>query len=178
MPFDDAQNIDDILANSGVKQFILAFVLAPTDGQDCIPVWNGHRNRLISDDTFIVEMIDKIRNAGGDVSISFGGAFGIELGHVCKTAEQLAAAYQLVIDKYRLTHIDLDIEGDSLGAVEDERRRFEAIKILKNNARQNGRKLFVSLTLPTTAMGINDAGKEEIRLALQQQAEIDLYSLM
>ena len=178
MPFDEAQNIDDILANSSLKHFILAFILAPNDSHDCIPAWNGLRNRLVTEDTFIAEIIDKIRVAGGDVSISFGGAFGTELGHACQTAAQLAAAYQLVIDKYKLIHIDLDIEGDSLGAVVDERRRFEAIRILKNNARQNGKKLYVSLTLPTTVVGINDAGREEIKLAIERQAEIDLYSLM
>ncbi|XP_046919956.2 chitinase isoform X1 [Dermatophagoides farinae] len=178
MPFDEAQNIDDILANSSLKHFILAFILAPNDSHDCIPAWNGLRNRLVTEDTFIAEIIDKIRGAGGDVSISFGGAFGTELGHACQTAAQLAAAYQLVIDKYKLTHIDLDIEGDSLGAVVDERRRFDAIRILKNNARQNGKKLYVSLTLPTTVVGINDAGREEIKLAIERQAEIDLYSLM
>lgn len=178
MPFEEAQNIDDILAHSGLKHFVLAFVLAPTDSHDCVPVWNGLRSRLVTEDTFIVNIVNKIRHAGGDVSISFGGAFGTELGHACKTPEQLAAAYQLVIDKYQLTHVDFDIEGDSLGNVEDERRRFEAIKILKNNAKHNGKKIFVSLTLPTTVVGINDAGKEEIKLAIQHQAEIDLYGIM
>ncbi|KAI2800446.1 hypothetical protein BLOT_012952 [Blomia tropicalis] len=179
MPLDnDPQNIDDIVANSGIRHFIFAFVLATTDGQ-CIPTWDGLKSQRVEDDRKVLEMIGKVRSHGGDVSISFGGYNGVELGHVCRSPEQLASAYQLVIDKYGLTHVDFDIEGDDLGAVDEELKRFHAIKILKHNAQTKGRQLHVTLTMPCTTVGLSELGKAEIKRAISvQQDLIDLYKIM
>lgn len=178
MPLDnDPQKIDDIVRNSGIKQFILAFVLATTEGE-CIPTWDGNKAQPVSSDTFIADVIRQVRSHGGDVSISFGGYNGVELGHACKSPEALAHAYQEVIDKYQLTHVDFDIEGDDLGPADEETRRFQAIKILKENAKNKGKQLHVTLTMPCTTIGLSDLGKAEIQRAIDAGAVIDLYKIM
>lgn len=122
MPLDnDPQPIQEILSGSGENNFVFAFVLAC--GSQCKPCWDGKHD--VVQDTAVAAKVAAVRAAGGDISISFGGYNGVELGSVCRDGQSLANAYAQVIDKYDLTHIDLDIEGDDLGDVNGERKRFE-----------------------------------------------------
>jgi hypothetical protein len=106
------------------------------------------------------------------VAVSFGGYNGVELGATCGGASGLANAYQQVINKYRLSRIDLDYEGDDLDA--NMAVRFGAIRILQ----QNNPSLKVSLTIPATTVGFPDTGKDEIRQAIAAGARLDLINLM
>jgi len=174
MPLDnDPQDIGAAITASGQKSYILAFVLAPNGG-GCTPTWDGNAQQPVSSDTAVAAKVSTIRQRGGDVSISFGGYNGLELGAACGDATSLANAYQAVITKYSLTHIDLDIEGDDLGDVNGETKRFQAIKTLK----QRNPSLHVSLTLPSTTVGLSDLGKAEIQRAKDIGAAIDLYKIM
>jgi chitinase len=175
MPLDnDPQPISEITAN-GVRQLVLAFVLAPNGG-GCTPTWDG--GSTVASDTAVAASVDALRAAGGDVAVSFGGYNGVELGAACPDASSLAAAYQQVIDKYALTHIDLDIEGDDLGDAAGETRRFQAVRLLKQNAAAAGRALDVSLTMPVTTVGLSDLDKAEIQRAVDNSADIDTYAVM
>jgi chitinase len=172
MPLDnDPQPISEI-TSSGLRQLILAFVLAPNGG-GCTPTWDG--GSTVASDTAVAASVNALRAAGGDVAVSFGGYNGIELGAACPDASSLAAAYQQVIDKYALTHIDLDIEGDDLGDVAGETKRFEAVRLLKRNAAAAGRPLDVSLTMPVTTVGLSDLDRAQIQRA---GADIDTYAVM
>ncbi|MCP2164288.1 chitinase [Goodfellowiella coeruleoviolacea] len=174
MPLDNnPQDVADILANSGVKHLILAFVLAPNTG-GCTPTWDGNPAQPVRTDTAVAATIAAIRAAGGDVSVSFGGYNGVELGAACSDATSLANAYQQVVDKYSLRYIDLDIEGDDLGDVAGETRRFQAVRTLK----QRNPGLHVSLTLPVTTIGLSDLGKSEITRAKNTGTDIDLFKVM
>lgn len=177
MPLDeDAQDIGEFVRESSLKQVILAFVVST--GQ-CLPAWYGNPKWPVESDTKVLAIVKKIRSLGGDVGVSFGGASGAELGHVCETVDQLATAYQLVIDKYNLTYIDLDIEGNAIENPAENRKRFEAVQKLKETAKNRGRKLYVSLTLPTTVVGLNWPGREEVRSAIETQSDlIDCFALM
>jgi chitinase len=176
MPLDnDPQPISSITSGSGLKQLVLAFVLAPNAG-GCTPTWDG--TAPVSADTTVKADVDALRAAGGDVAVSFGGYNGVELGATCSNATALAQAYQQVIDKYALTHIDLDIEGDDLGDATGEAKRFQAVKILKQNAAAAGRSLDVSLTMPVTTVGLSDLDKAEIQRAKDNGADIDTYAVM
>ncbi|WP_433184119.1 cellulose binding domain-containing protein [Actinoallomurus sp. CA-150999] len=178
MPLDnDPQPISAIVSGSGVNSLVLAFVLAPNGG-GCTPTWDGDATLTVSSDTAVKAQVDAVRAAGGDVAVSFGGYNGLELGAACSDASSLAQAYQQVIDKYALTHVDFDIEGDDLGDASGETRRFQAIKILKQNAAAAGRKLEVSLTMPVTTVGLSDLDKAEIQRAKDNGADIDLYAVM
>ena len=175
MPLDnDPQPISEI-TSSGLRQLVLAFVLAPNGG-GCTPAWDG--TAPVADDTTVASDVDALRAAGGDVAVSFGGYNGVELGAACPDASSLAAAYQQVIDKYALTHIDLDIEGDDLGDAAGETKRFQAVRLLKQNAAAAGRSLDVSLTMPVTTVGLSDLDKAEIQRAADNGADIDTYAVM
>jgi chitinase len=176
MPLDnDPQPISAITSGSGLRQLVLAFVLAPNSG-GCTPTWDG--GSPVSSDTTVKADVDALRAAGGDVAVSFGGYNGVELAAACPDAASLARAYQQVIDKYALTHIDLDIEGDDLGDAAGEARRFQAVRILQQNAAAAGRGLEVSLTMPVTTIGLSDLDRAEIQRTKDNGADIDTYAVM
>src|SRR5262249_48780114 len=78
------------------------------------PWWQGAGT--ISDDalangTTILSQVKAIQAAGGDVTISFGGAAGQEAALTAMTAANLQAGYQSVIDRYHVHSLDFDIEA-------------------------------------------------------------------
>ena len=170
MPLDNnPPAISDIVANSGEKEFNLAFVL---DSGGCTPAWDGSSSELVSSDTAVQAQINAIRAAGGDAAVSFGGYNGTELGTTCGSAGALAAAYQQVITKYQLTHVDFDYENGALDA--NTAVRFGAIAILE----QNNPNLVVSLTIPMTTVGFPGSGTDEIRQAVAAGARLDIINAM
>jgi len=102
---------------SGIRFFTLGFIV---DNGSCAPQWGGLGQTLPNDSlpngSTISSLVQGVRNAGGDVIISLGGASGTELAHssACRTASQLQAAYQAVINKYHPLALDLDIEGSAV----------------------------------------------------------------
>jgi hypothetical protein len=170
MPLDNTpQSVSDIVSNSGEKELLLAFVL---DSGSCTPAWDGDSAHTVASDTTVQADVTAVRAAGGDVSVSFGGYNGTELGATCGSSSALAAAYQKVINKYQLTRIDLDWEGDDLDA--NMAVRWGAIKTLE----QNNPSLKVTLTIPMTTVGLPDTGKDEIRQAISTGARIDVVNIM
>jgi hypothetical protein len=121
MPLDNdppsASQISGIMSSTGEKNFLLSFVL---DAGNCTPAWDGDSSELVSDDATVAALVAAIREAGGDAGVSFGGYNGTELGQDCGSASTLAAAYQSVITKYSLTHVDFDIENTALGDTANE----------------------------------------------------------
>jgi len=75
------------------------------------PSWDG---RIAIGDNLYHEQIDAIRKRGGDVIMSFGGEAGKEMANVIDDADALEAAYQKVIDQYKFTWLDFDVEGNNL----------------------------------------------------------------
>jgi Carbohydrate binding domain/Fibronectin type III domain len=172
MPLDNSpQDITAAMSASGEKNFLLAFVL---DSGGCTPAWDGESTQTVAADTQVAATIAAVRAAGGDAGVSFGGYNGTELGQSCGSATALAAAYQAVITKYRLTHIDLDVENAALGDTGNETKRFQAVKILE----QNDPGLVVQLTVPMTSVGLPDTGKAEIAAAIAAGARIDVVNIM
>jgi hypothetical protein len=174
MPLDNSpQNITSAIGASGLRNFNLAFVL---DSGGCTPAWGGDPAHPVGSDTAVASVVNAIRAAGGDAAVSFGGYNGAELGAGCGGASGLASAYQAVINKYQLTRIDLDYEGDDLNA--NTAVRFGAIKMLQDSARAAGRQLHVTLTVPMTTVGFPDTGRAEIQAAQAAGATFDLINIM
>lgn len=175
MPLDNnppgASQISGIMAATGEKDFILAFVL---DSGGCTPAWDGSSSQLVSSDITVAGLISAIRAAGGDAGVSFGGYNGTKLGQDCASASALASAYQSVITKYQLTHVDFDIENTALGDTSNELRRFQAIAILE----REDPALTVSLTIPMTSVGLPGTGTSEIQQAIAAGARIDVFGIM
>ncbi|MCX3058855.1 glycoside hydrolase family 18 protein [Streptomyces beihaiensis] len=153
---------------TGVKEYNLAFI---TSGGGCTPKWGGVTD-LGSDK--VAAQIGDLRAAGGDVRVSFGGASGTELGEACSSASDLAAAYQKVIDQYRLTKVDFDIEGGALPDTAANTKRAKAIATLqKNNPRLN-----VSFTLPVMPEGLTSDGVNFLKNAKSNGVRTDLVNVM
>ncbi|WP_194897907.1 carbohydrate binding domain-containing protein [Catenulispora pinisilvae] len=169
MPLDNSpQAISDVV-NAGEKELNLAFVL---DSGGCTPAWGGNASTPVSSDTTVAADISALRAAGGDAAVSFGGYNGTELGSSCGSANALAAAYQQVIAKYQLKHVDFDYENTALDS--NTAVRFGAIKILE----QNNPGLVVSLTIPMTTVGFPGSGVDEIKQAVAAGARLDVVNIM
>ena len=157
---------------AGIRQHILAFVVA---GNGCTPTWGG--TTAINDATMVAR-VRAFRAAGGDARISFGGAVGAELASVCESADELAEAYQSVIDAYSVTKIDFDIEGDKLGDATADARRSQAIAILEENAAAAGKTLNVSITLPVNPSGFTATPVQVLTAAATNNATIHVVNIM
>ena len=170
MPLDnDPQSISSIVSSSGENEFNLSFVL---DSGGCTPAWDGSSSELVSNDTAVLADVNAIRAAGGNVAVTFGGYNGTELGTDCGSASALAAAYQEVITKYGLTHVDFDYENGALDT--NTAIRFGAIAILE----ADNPNLTVSLTVPMTTVGFPGTGVDEIQQAKADGARLDVINIM
>ncbi|MEU8840494.1 cellulose binding domain-containing protein [Streptomyces roseus] len=158
----------DTAAKTGVKEFNLAFV---TSGGGCSPLWGGVTS--LADDR-VASQISALRGKGGDVRVSFGGAAGSELGLVCGSAADLAAAYGKVVDTYRLTKVDFDIEGAALPDTAANTRRAQAIAQLQKS--HPG--LDVSFTLPVMPEGLTQPGVDLIANAKRNGVAVSAVNIM
>ncbi|WP_333739324.1 chitinase, partial [Streptomyces sp. IBSBF 2806] len=161
----------DLLANmsaTGVKDYNLAFV---TDGGGCTPKWGGVSD-LANDG--VAAQIGALRAKGGDVRVSFGGASGSELATTCSSADALAAAYGKVVDAYRLTKVDFDVEGGALPDAAANTRRAQAIARLQ---RQHPG-LNVSFTLPVMPEGLTQGGVSLLADAKANNVSVATVNIM
>ena len=127
MPLDNnAASISSVISGSGETEYNLSFVL---DSGGCTPAWDGDASEPVSTDTAVLADVQAIRAAGGNVAVTFGGYNGTELGTDCGSASALAAAYQQVVTKYGLTHVDFDYENGALDS--NTAIRFGAIRLLE-----------------------------------------------
>ncbi|MFD7322808.1 cellulose binding domain-containing protein [Streptomyces sp. NPDC059875] len=161
----------DMLATAdatGVKEFNLAFI---TSGGSCAPLWGGVTD-LASDK--VASQIGALRAKGGDVRVSFGGAAGHELALNCSSAADLAAAYGKVVDQYKLTKVDFDIEGAALPDTAANTRRSQAIAQLQKS--HPG--LNVSFTLPVMPEGLTQPGVDLLADARKNGVRVDAVNIM
>ncbi|MEV8522711.1 cellulose binding domain-containing protein [Streptomyces sp. NPDC052000] len=163
-----AYDLVDTADKTGVKQFNLAFV---TSGGGCAPLWGGVTD-LPGDK--VAGQIGALRAKGGDVRVSFGGASGSELGLVCKSADELAAVYGKVIDAYKLTKVDFDIEGAALPDTAANTRRAQAIAKLQ----QSHPGLDVSFTLPVMPEGLTQPGVDLVADAKKNGVKVSAVNVM
>jgi chitinase len=112
------------LAATGTKFFTLAF-LTPSSG--CTQIWEASGQGVGAYKT----QIQSLKNAGGDVAVSFGGAAGGEVAITCTNVTSLQAAYANVVNTYGITHLDFDIEGDTLNNSAANARRNTALAALQ-----------------------------------------------
>jgi chitinase len=143
---------------SAASNVVLGFVVsAPSSA--CQPSWGASYSLSSAGSTLDLDRrIARLRQRGGQASISFGGADNSELAIECTDPAALTAAYKSVVDRYSATSIDLDIEGDaaSAGTVED--RCANAIADLVCAERAAGHNLDVWLTLPVSPTGLTSTG--------------------
>jgi hypothetical protein len=163
-----AYDLTGAMKADGVRQFNLAFVVS---GGGCTPKWGGVTD-LGSD--AVAAQIGAVRAAGGDVRVSFGGANGTELAAACSSASDLAAAYGKVVDQYKLTKVDFDVEGGALPDTAANTRRAQAVAQLQRT--HSG--LEVSYTLPAMPTGLTQDGIDLLANAKANGVDVHAVNIM
>jgi chitinase len=151
---------------SGTKSYTLAFITSV----GCKASWF---NAFDPRSKWQLPEIKKIRAAGGDVKISFGGASGIDLAQACGSVGALAAEYQAVVKAYALRYIDMDIEGAAVADPASIDRRSKALAQV-----QKATGVKVSLTLPVLPSGLTADGVNVVRSARKNGVALDMVNIM
>jgi hypothetical protein len=162
----------------GLKFYTLAFIIAKQEGDGTNatyhqePSWDG---RIAIGDDYYHDQINAIRARGGDVIMSFGGEAGKELANEIADPSALEAAYQQIIDQYKFTWLDFDVEGNNLdkGKSDSERRNAVLAALQKKNPG-----LIISFTLPVNPDGISEASQDLLRDAVKQGVKVHSANLM
>jgi hypothetical protein len=165
---------------SGARYFTLAF-LETLSKTSCTLAWNGDRADPVTAGRYSSDIVS-LRALGGDVIPSFGGwsadQGGTEIADSCKDVNTIAAAYEDVITRYNVTHLDMDVEGRSLNRTEGIDRRNKALKIVQDWAAAQRRPFQVSYTLPTSASGLEPTGLAILQNALANGTRVDVVNIM
>ncbi|HEX8396051.1 MAG TPA: hypothetical protein VF644_01290 [Pyrinomonadaceae bacterium] len=152
-------NLKKKFDEGAAKVFTLAFIIGK--GRCDNPDWDSE----IGLDAPKAQ-IEELRRAGGNVIFSFGGRVDAEkqeLARYCTTIPALQAQYSRIITMFGATHLDFDIEGDSLPPtcnVQTDQimagvdRRNKVLAGLQADANRNGRQLNISFTLPVGQSGL------------------------
>jgi chitinase len=170
-----SQQLLTLQQQSGIRMFTLGFIVS--GGGGCTPTWGGLGIGIdgnLPNGTSMSSLIQGVRNLGGDVIVSFGGASGSELAQTCTSVSQLQAAYQSVITRYNLTFIDLDIEGFGSLAADVVDRRNQALAGLANS----NPNLRISLTLPVLPTGLVASGVNVLNSAVRNSVRVDVVNVM
>ncbi|MBH1937496.1 hypothetical protein I5Q34_25045 [Streptomyces sp. AV19] len=161
---------------SGARQFSTAFIVAdPQDGS--VPVWSGQHSQPVSGN-FLVPQINKLRKAGGDVVVSFGGASNQELALTIGSAAGLTDAYRGVAQRLKATKLDFDVEGTAILDAKANTRRSQALAALQREYEAKGQPLHISYTLPVMEDGLTADGMAVVRDAVAQGLKVDTWNVM
>jgi chitinase len=152
----------------GQKYYTIAFIIADRFGN---PAWDG---RWPMEQNLYADQINAIRARGGDVIVSFGGEAGTEMAIAETTVTVLESKYQSVIDRYKLTWLDFDIEGNALDNSAANERRNAALAELQ--ARNPG--LIISYTLPVDPNGISTESRSLLADAVTKGLKVHSANIM
>jgi hypothetical protein len=152
----------------GQKFYTLAFIIAD---HRLNPAWDG---RFPANGNLYSDQINTIRNRGGDVIVSFGGEGGEELAIAETNVARLEAKYQSVIDQYKFSWLDFDIEGDALhNKRANERRNLVLARLqIKNPG------LIISYTLPVDPDGISGDSRSLLSGAKAKGVKVHSVNVM
>lgn len=160
------------LGKTSKRDAVLSFIVSsPTDA--CTPSWGGAYTLSQAGDTLDLDRrIARLQQLGGSVAISFGGRNNQELAVNCTDPEKLFNAYQLVVNRYNINTIDLDLEGTALTDAAVASRRAAAIAQLQAQRRAAGKQLAVWVTLPVAPQGLNEDGTDAVSQLLTQHVDL------
>jgi hypothetical protein len=152
----------------GQKFYTIAFIIADSHGN---PAWDG---RWPMEENRYADQINGIRTRGGDVIASFGGEAGTEIAIAETNLSTLETKYQSVIDRYKLTWLDFDIEGDALNNSAANQRRNAALAQLQS--KNPG--LIISYTLPVDPNGISSESQNLLADAVAGGVKVHSANVM
>ncbi|PJJ71409.1 chitinase [Diaminobutyricimonas aerilata] len=154
------------------QDVVLSFIVASSD-DGCEPTWgNAYGLDEAAESLDLDRRIARLEQRGGGIAVSFGGLTNDELSTVCTDDDALLKAYRSVIERYDVTTIDLDIEGDDLADERGGERRAEAIAALQKERRDADEHLAVWLTLPAATFGLTEEGTTAVQQMLDAGVDI------
>jgi len=177
-PFVDAtaypiQKLGDVTATTSVDRYQLGFIVDAT-GSACDASWGtyytietGPSSWGSAGEEFLYDEISRVRDAGGDVLVSFGGAANTPLAAACGDVTSLTAQYRRVVDTLSLTHIDFDVEGYWVADAASLQRRAQAAAALQSELAAAGEPLAIWLTLPVLPSGLTPDGVAAVEAMLE-----------
>ncbi|MGI5456943.1 chitinase [Streptomyces sp. CA-249302] len=168
-PYVSATEASDNDSAGSPGTYNLAFVIA--DGSACTPAWNGEDALT---DSSVKSRISQLKEDGGSVRVSFGGASGKELASTCDSVTALAAAYGKALDAAGATQADFDIEGDQLTDSASVALRSEAIAVLQKERSD----LSVTFTLPVMPSGLDSDSLALLASANKYDVQVSTVNLM
>lgn len=158
-------------ANSIGFYFTLAFIVGAESG-GCRASWGG--KILLDQDLPLLRDIVALKESGGNIIISFGGADGSDLAQRCESEDALLEQYEAVVNRYALLRIDLDVEG--LAATDKasvERRNAALVRLKKSHPR-----LQIQFTLPVMPEGLTAGGHLILKDAANRHFIPDRVNIM
>ena len=162
-----------LMVESGVKHFVLAFIVAQSDGSH-EPAWGGYAEYSVAQG-YGRQTIQDVRARGGDVIISFGGLNGTYLSQACTDVQELVNAYKKVINMYDARHIDFDVEGTQVADTAAMQRMIDALVLIQNEYPN----LKIGFTLQVAPKdGLNWAAAAVLKDAVDKGLRFDLVNLM
>jgi hypothetical protein len=161
-------NLVNLSNSTGNKFWTLAFII--NGGGSCNPGWNGGSLTGTNYGTYIADL----KQAGGDVIVSFGGASGTEIAVSCPDVASTQAAYQKVIDQFHLTWIDLDIESGQESDTASVDRRNQAM----HNLQVANPGLRISYTLAVDRSGLPSAQRNLLANAKANGVDVTMVNIM
>ncbi|GAA2871907.1 hypothetical protein GCM10010517_32230 [Streptosporangium fragile] len=164
-------DLPKVARKSRVHWFTVGHLTAGHHG--CVPRWGGTREQ---DGAPVADRLGRLRAAGGDAGLAFGGPAGRELAAACADQARLTAAYRQAIRAFDASYIDFELHDRADAATVF--RRARAIATLQREAARAGRPLTVSFTLPVTAAGLSRSDQEMLRATRAAGAEIAAVNLL
>jgi chitinase len=159
------------LANP-VQRVVLGFVVADPSHR-CAPSWGGYYSPSQAESALNLDQrVTQVRNQGGAPTLSFGGQANTELAVSCTSVPALSQAYQDVLQRYRVTTADFDIEGSAVADPAANTRRAMAVALAQHRIAAGGGQLRVWLTLPVASTGLTAAGIDVVRSMLAARAQL------
>ncbi len=150
-------------ASKEAEKVVLSFVVADPK-EPCSPSWGAAYS--LSDAAASLDLdrrVARLQQLGGSVAVSFGGLANQELAVTCTDPAQLKSAYRTVVDRYQVSSIDLDVEGEALSDPAALQRRSVAIAALQQERQREGKSLSVWLTLPADPNGLTATGSDAVQ---------------
>ncbi|WP_312952849.1 carbohydrate-binding protein [Superficieibacter sp.] len=160
--------------NENVNHFTLAFVVSK-DADTCLPTWGTSYGMQ---DYAQYSKIKALREAGGDVMLSIGGANNAPLAASCKNVDDLMQHYYDIVDNLNLQVLDFDIEGTWVADQASIERRNLAVKKVQDKWKSEGKDIGVWYTLPILPTGLTPDGMNVLRDAQAKGVELAGVNVM
>lgn len=164
--------------NEAGRDVVLSFIVAGTD-TPCTPSWGTFYSLDEAAESLDLDRrVARVKQLGGEVVVSFGGAINDELSTSCTEPRKLVSAYADVLDHYDVSTIDLDVEGVNLTDAAAGERRAAAIATLQADRRADDQGLAVWLTLPVAPSGLTEDGTTAVAQMLEAGVDLAGVNLM